>query len=125
MSGGPVFYKGKGGMQPAEGIEGNLGMATKLPYEYVEPGQSDAVLGGNGAAGDVIHRLICVVTGAAGAQVQIRDGVGGDLRVVFPANPGAGVGTYPLTLNMRSQSGGWRVTTGAGVAVFAVGSFSP
>lgn len=92
-------------------------------YETVAAGQSDQVLGQTGAAGDWLQRLICVVATAATAQVQIKDG-SGSLITVLPNSPGGGVGTYVIELGLKSLSGGWKVTTGAGVSVIGVGDFT-
>lgn len=92
-------------------------------YETVAASQADQSLGATGAVGDFIARLICVVTTAATAQVQIKDGAGSAITV-FPNNPGGGVGTYTIQIEAVSVSGGWKVTTGAGVEVLAVGEFT-
>jgi len=93
-------------------------------YETVAASQTDQVLGSTGAAGDYLHRLICVVSTAATAQVQIQDGSGGSDITVLPNSPGGGIGTYVIPVGIKSTTGGWRVTTGAGVAVIAVGAFT-
>jgi hypothetical protein len=92
-------------------------------YETVAASQTTQVLGTVGAAGDLLSRLICVVTTAATAQVQIKDG--SDTAItVFPNSPGGGVGTYTIPIGLLSRTGAWQVTTGAGVAVIACGNFS-
>jgi len=93
-------------------------------YETVAASQSDQVLGVTGALGDFLHSLICVVATAATAQVQIKDGSGPAITVL-PNSPGGGVGTYAIELNIVSTSGAWKVTTGAGVSVIAIGRFTP
>lgn len=95
----------------------------QFDYETVAASQSDQVLGSTGAAGDLLHKLVCIVTTAATAQVQIKDGSGSAITV-FPNSPGGGVGTYVLEFNISSGAGAWKVTTGAGVAVLAIGRFS-
>lgn len=96
----------------------------QFDYETVAASQSDQVLGNTGALGDFLHRLICVVATAATAQVQINDGAGSAITVL-PNSPGGGVGTYSIELNITSTGGAWKVTTGAGVSVIAVGRFTP
>lgn len=91
-------------------------------YETVAASQSAQVLGGAGAAGDFIDTLIVVVTTAATAQVDLTDNA--TLFNVFPNSPGGGVGTYVLKVALKSQKGPWKVTTGAGVAVVASGTFT-
>jgi hypothetical protein len=90
-------------------------------YETVAASQTDQVMGTTGASGDTIDGLVCIVTTVATSGVQLKDGTGSAFYVL-PDNV-ASVGTYPIPLGLRSASGGWKITTGAGVAVVAVGSF--
>ena len=92
-------------------------------YETVAASQTDQVLGGTGAAGDYLEKLILVVTTALTAAVSIKDGAGSAIAV-FPNSPGGGVGTYVVPMDILSTSGAWSVTTGAGVAGIAVGRFT-
>jgi hypothetical protein len=91
-------------------------------YETVAASQTAQVLGTSGARGDFLGRLILVVSTAATAATSILDG--STSMAVFPNSPGGGVGTYNIELRLFSQSGPWKVTTGAGVAAIAVGKFS-
>lgn len=95
-------------------------------YEHVAASQSAQVLGGTGAKGDYLHRLICTVTTAATSSVVIVDGTGAGIltHTVLPNNVGGGIGVYNVELNAISANGAWKVTTGAGVEVMAVGIFS-
>lgn len=92
-------------------------------YETVAASQTDQVLGATGAAGDFLARLIIVVATAATAQVQIKDGSGSAITI-FPNSPGGGIGTYVIEVGLTSTGGAWKVTTGAGVSVIAVGDFT-
>lgn len=92
-------------------------------YETVAASQTNQVMGTVGAVGDLLSRLICVVTTAATAQVQIKDGADAAITV-FPNAPGGGVGTYTIPIGLQSRTGAWQVTTGAGVTVIACGVFS-
>ena len=91
-------------------------------YETVAAAQSLQVLGNAGAAGDYLHRLIVTVNTAATSGVSITDGAT-NISLV-PANVGSGVGVITIEVNAASISSGWKVTTGAGVTVVAVGQFS-
>lgn len=91
-------------------------------YETVAAGQSLQMLGGAGAAGDYLHSLIVTVNTAATSGVTLTDGVVN--IAVVPANVASGVGVIVLPMNMASLTSGWKVTTGAGVSVIAVGLFS-
>ena len=92
-------------------------------YETVAASQTDQVLGVTGATGDFLHALVIVVATAATAQVQIKDGSGSAITV-FPNSPGGGIGTDTVEMNIVSTGGAWRVTTGAGVSVLAIGRFT-
>ncbi len=97
--------------------------STNSSYETVAASQTDQVLGNAGSAGDYLDRLIIVVATAATAAVSIKDG-GGSAISVFPNSPGGGIGTYVVDIRLSSQAGPWKVTTGAGSTVVAVGSFT-
>ena len=94
----------------------------QMDYETVAASQTGQVLGASGAAGDLLARLVLVVTTAATAAVSILDGA--TSIQVFPNSPGGGIGTYTIPLDLVSVNGAWSITTGAGVAVIAVGRFS-
>ena len=98
----------------------------RYQYEHVAASASAQVLGTTGAVGDYLHRLICTVTTAATGNVVIVDGTGTGIltHTVLPASPGGGIGVYNIELNAVSANGAWKVTTGAGVEVMAVGIFS-
>ena len=93
-------------------------------YETVAVSQTDQVLGATGAAGDFLHKVICVVATAATSAVSISPDGGTTDISILPANVGGGVGTYPIEVNAVAETGGWAVTTGAGVTVMAVGRFT-
>lgn len=92
----------------------------KYPYETVAASQTAQVLGTAGAAGDYLHRIVVTVTAAATSTVSVIDGSTTILTV--PAN--TAVGTYSLEINTAAATGPWKVTTGAGATVLAVGLFS-
>jgi len=92
-------------------------------YEHVPVSQTAQVLGGTGAIGDYIHRLACTVSTAATGSVSILDGAT-FTHLLLPALSGGGIGQYDIELNIRSRNGAWKITTGAGVEVLAVGIFS-
>ena len=98
----------------------------RYQYEHVAAGQTAQVLGTAGAKGDYIHRLICPVTTAATGNVVVVDGSGTGIltHTVLPASPASGINVYNIELNAVSQDGAWKITTGAGVEVMAVGIFS-
>jgi hypothetical protein len=94
----------------------------RYQYEHVAVSQTAQVLGGTGAVGDYIHRLCCTVSTAATGNVIIIDGAFS--HTILPASPGSGIGQYNIELNVISRNGPWKITTGAGVEVLAIGIFS-
>jgi hypothetical protein len=98
----------------------------RYQYEHIAASASAQVLGGTGAIGDYIHRLVCTVTTALTSTVQIVDGTGAGIltHTVLPAAVGGGIGVYNIELNAVSANGAWKITTGAGVEVMAVGIFT-
>jgi hypothetical protein len=101
---------------------GSIARGSTGEYETVAASQTDQVMGTTGRIGDYIEGLIIVVATAATSQVSIKDGAGPAITV-FPNSPGGGVGTYNVALGMKSSAGAWKVTTGAGCTVIAVGNF--
>lgn len=97
-----------------------LGFNTN--YETVAASQTDQVLGGSGAAGDLLEQLIVTVATAASGTVSIKDGSGGSSIPITAAN--TPIGVYSVNIGAKSLSGGWRVTTGAGATAVAVGNFT-
>jgi hypothetical protein len=92
----------------------------KYQYETVAASQSTQVLGGTGAVGDYLHRIVVAVATAATSTVTLIDNATTVLSI--PAN--TSIGVYSLSINARSASGAWKVTTGAGVSILAIGIFS-
>lgn len=89
-------------------------------YESVPASATAQVLGGTGATGDYLHRIIVNVTTALTGTVSILDGAT-SIALVSANVP---IGTYSIEINALSQTGPWKVTTGAGCNVIAVGIFS-
>jgi hypothetical protein len=89
-------------------------------YETVAASQTAQVLGQSGAVGDTIIRLIITVNTALTSTVTIIDG--STSIAIMPAT--TIVGIYSIDLGVQSVSGPWKITTGAGATVVAVGNFS-
>lgn len=87
-------------------------------YETVAASQSDQVLGVTGASGDLLERLIVTVATAASGTVSIKDGSGSAIPITAANTP---IGVYSVEIGARSSAGAWKVTTGAGATVIAVG----
>lgn len=92
----------------------------RYQYETVAASQTAQVLGGTGATGDYLHRLIVNVTTPATGTVTLIDGA--TSIALVPVTTAAGV--YSVAIEARSATGSWKVTTGAGASVMAVGIFS-
>lgn len=109
--------------KPVVVVDANGVMQGGGEYETVAASQTTQALGATGAIGDYLDRLIIVAATAATAQVQIKDGADAAITI-FPNSPGSGIGTYVLPIGMRSRTGAWQITTGAGCSVIAVGNFT-
>ena len=91
-------------------------------YETVAASQTAQVLGVTGAKGDYIHRLIISVVTAASATVTLIDG--STSIVILTGGATVVPGIYSVELNMAAATGPWKITTGSGVTVIAVGIFT-
>ena len=100
------------------------GVANPYRYQFetVAASVTGQVLGGTGALSDYLHRVIISVVTAATGGVTIIDG--STSIVISTGAATLPLGTFSVECNMRSQSGPWSVTTGAGATVIAVGIFS-
>lgn len=97
---------------------------NRYQYETVAASQTGQILGGaTGATGDYLHRLLISVNTVATASVTILDGATSIAILTGAATVVPGL--LSIECNMRSASGAWSVTTGAGCTVIGVGIFSP
>ena len=115
-----LIVKLQGGVDSANDV---LRVEGSGEYETVAASQTDQVLGSTGAAGDYLDKLIITVGTAATAAVSIKDG-SGSLIPILPNSPGGGVGVYVVSLGTIAADAGWKVTTGAGSTVLAIGRFT-
>jgi len=91
-------------------------------YETVAASQTGQVLGGTGATGDYLHRLIISIVTAATGTVTLIDG---STSIVLSTGAATlPLGTFSVEVNAASKNGAWSITTGAGATVVAVGIFS-
>lgn len=93
-------------------------------YETVAASQTAQVLGVTGGKGDFISHVIIIPALAAAGLVTLLDGstsipifVGGAVTALPSCIP------FTVPLNLVSQTGAWKITTGASVSVIAVGDF--
>jgi len=89
-------------------------------YETVAASQTAQVLGVTGAAGDTLMRLVVTVGVSLTGTVSLLDGA-----TSYPLLPASlPVGVYSIEINAVSVNGAWKITTGAGATVLAVGNFT-
>jgi len=86
----------------------------------VAASQTAQVLGGSGAVGDYLHRIVVTVTTTGTSTLSVLD----NSTTVLTMAANTPVGVYSLEINAASASGPWKITTGAGVTVMAVGFFT-
>ena len=91
-----------------------------LPYEHVAASQTAQVLGSTGAIGDYLHRLVITVSATATSTVSLLDNT--TSHVLVAAN--TAIGVYSIEMNTFSKNGAWKITTGAGAEVIAMGNFT-
>lgn len=90
-------------------------------YETVAASQTDQVIGPVGAAGDILERLVVSVATSLTGTVSIKDGAGSAIVITAANTP---IGVYSVIIGARSTAGAWKVTTGAGATVVAIGKFT-
>jgi hypothetical protein len=91
-----------------------------FPYEHVANSVTAQVLGSTGAIGDYLHRIVVTVNTAATSTVSIIDGAFS--HAIVRAN--TPIGVYDIEINAKTVTTGWKVTTGAGAEVLAMGTFT-
>lgn len=99
-------------------------MVQPTDYEAVAASQTDQILGPVGAVGNQLAALVCTVATAATSTVSIKDGNGSAIPILAANTP---IGVYTVlvgALCVNPTTPGWKVTTGAGVSVLAVGRFT-
>ena len=89
-------------------------------YETVAASQTAQVLGVTGAAGDTLMRVIITVGTALTGTVSLLDGATSYV-LTAASTP---IGVYTIEINAVSVNGAWKITTGAGATVLAVGNFT-
>lgn len=94
----------------------------RYQYETVAGGVTAQVLGGTGAVGDYLCRLVVSINTVATATLTLLDGATSYTLMTGAATliPGA----LSIEVGAASQNGAWKITTGAGCTVMAVGIFS-
>lgn len=99
----------------------STGLPFQLNYVKVAPSLTARVLTGGGGGGpkDYLGSLVCAVLTAPTSNVTLLDGA-----VSMPILPTAvAKGNYTVDIGATSKTV-WKVTTGAGVSVIAIGIFT-
>jgi len=89
-------------------------------YETVAASQTAQVLGVNGGVGDTLMRVVVTVSISLTGTVSLLDGAT-SYPLVAASTP---IGVYVIEINAVSVNGAWKITTGAGATVLAVGNFT-
>jgi hypothetical protein len=115
-----------GDVQSVQGVDG------MIPFTMREADQQSYVVGsnqadfllGNDAAGAYLKRLVVVpITNAGVGNVAIKDGNGAG-QTIFVGAVLTDSKPVQIDLGLKSTVGGWKVTTGALLTVWAIGKFS-
>lgn len=91
-------------------------------YETIAASQTDQVLGSTGAAGDLLHAVVCVMTAASVGVVSIKDGTGSAINLI--AAQAAAIQIFTPPLDLVSADAGWKITTGTNTTCLGIGRFS-
>jgi len=92
-------------------------------YETVAASATDQVLGAVGAVGDYLSHIIIQPATTGAGTCTVKDGT----TVIYTFTTGTLGDLKPITVPFGAVSvnaGGWKVTTGANVAVVAFGNFT-
>jgi hypothetical protein len=99
--------------------------ANSTQYQPVAASQSNAALGpGGGGVGDYLSHLTVIPATTSPGAVTVSDGATQPTVFTGGANSVSSLVPFTIALGARSTSGGWKITTGAGVSVVAFGQFS-
>lgn len=93
-------------------------------YEAVAASATDQVLGGSGAAGDYLVRLMVQPASIAPGTIIIKDNATTIYTYPGTAAYDAGLAPFSVEIGANSASGAWKITTGANVSLVAVGNFT-
>lgn len=91
-------------------------------YETVAASQTDQVMGGLGAAGDYLERIVIQPAATNAGTCTVKDGS----TVIYTFTSGTLADLSPMVVDfgVKSVSGAWKITTGASVAILAFGDFT-
>jgi hypothetical protein len=121
-AGGPKRLKDMGDTSFAEVVSAAI---AGTEYETVAASQTDQPMGATGAANDLLMSVVIIPTSTSPGAVSIKDGSGSAITI-FAGGASSVLTLHPFSvpLNIRSTSGGWKITTGANVSAIGIGDFS-
>ncbi len=93
-------------------------------YETVAASQTAQVLGTTGAIGDFLSGLLVVPTTVSPAAIAVLDLATSITVFAGGTSSLTGLAPFFIPLGMSSVNGAWKVTTGSGLSVIAVGLFT-
>lgn len=115
----------------ADGTASDVSNANGLPvalqgrnYEAVAASSSAQVLGATGAAGDDIDAVLVIPTTLSPGAVALLDNATSMTIFAGGANSLSNLAPFYIALGMKSVSGPWKLTTGAGLSAIATGRFT-
>lgn len=93
--------------------------------EAVAANQADQVMGGTGAVGDYLYKVIIVPASADAKAVAIKDGSGSAVTIFAGGTSSlADLKPFEVLIEAPSVSGAWKVTTNTAVSAVGVGNFT-
>lgn len=93
-------------------------------YETVAASRTAQVIGASGSVKDVISHIVVTPATTSPGNILLIDG--STSITVFTGGSGSVLSLVPFVifLNMKAQTGPWKITTGANVSCIAVGDFA-
>lgn len=93
--------------------------------EAVAANQADQVLGGTGAVGDYLYKVIVVPASVDAKAVAIKDGSGSAVTIFAGGTASlTDLKPFEVLLELPSASGAWKITTNTAVSAIGIGTFT-
>jgi hypothetical protein len=98
--------------------------AIKGNYETVAASQTAQALGATGATGDFISGILVIPTTVSPGVVTLLDNVTSISVFAGGTSSLSNLVPFMIPLGIKSISGAWKITTGAGVSCIGIGVFT-
>lgn len=122
---GAATAAGVAAVVAALGVPLSIANVSSVTYNTVAASVAAQVLGNTGAAGDYLGELLVVPASTSPGPISIQDGSGTTITVFAGgSNSISNLVPFGIPLGVKSKSGAWKVTTGAGLSVVATGNFT-